>query len=62
MAFWLNSVGHYQAGKKPKPAKPRAGLPAEAFVFNCRFQFNKRSQLFIRTHNETFSVAMRPLI
>jgi len=23
-----------------------------------RFQFNKRSQLFIRTHNETPSVAM----
>jgi hypothetical protein len=23
---------------------------------NCRFQFHKRSQLFIRTHNETLSV------
>jgi hypothetical protein len=41
MAFWLNSVGHYQAGrygkaeksKKTKPPKPRAGLPVEAFVF-----------------------------
>ena len=26
---------------------------------DCRFQFHKRSQLFIRTHNETLSVAMR---
>jgi hypothetical protein len=24
---------------------------------NCRFQFHKRSQLFIGTHNETLSVA-----
>jgi hypothetical protein len=24
---------------------------------NRRFEFNKRSQLFIRTHNETLSVA-----
>jgi hypothetical protein len=23
---------------------------------NCRFQFDKRSQFFIRTHNETLSV------
>jgi len=26
---------------------------------NRRFQFHKRSQLFIRVHNETLSVAMR---
>src|SRR5262249_57671033 len=65
MAFWLNSVGHYQAGKhakaektkKPKPAKPRAGLPAEAFVFNCRFQFHKRSPLFVGANNEPLAVA-----
>jgi len=30
--------------------------PARA---NRRFEFQKRSQLFIRTHNETLSVAMR---
>jgi hypothetical protein len=24
---------------------------------NCRFQFQKRRQFFIRTHNETLSVA-----
>jgi hypothetical protein len=26
---------------------------------NCRFQFKERSQLFIRVHNDTFSVAVR---
>jgi hypothetical protein len=30
---------------------PIAALP------DCRFQFNKRSQLFIRTHNEPVTVA-----
>jgi len=24
---------------------------------NCRFEFEKRSQLFVRAHNETLSVA-----
>jgi len=32
--------------------------PAPLFLSqNRRFQFKKRSQLFIRTHNETLSVA-----
>ena len=28
-----------------------------AATSDCHFQFQKRSQLFIRAHNETFSVA-----
>ena len=29
-----------------------------AATSDCQFQFNKRSQLFIRVHDEAFSVAV----
>ena len=35
----------------------RCGLISMIVIARRSFQFNKRSQLFIRTHNETLSVA-----
>jgi len=41
----------------PKPVDCVRRGPDSRSTLNSRFKFDKRSQLFIRTHNETLSVA-----